>query len=83
MPHTELATDHHPLLQTAPPLDKTAIAFEDKLMQDRWGALFSIDDMVAGVAKAIDDLGLTESTYIFFTSDVSEQDAFIDQCNET
>ena len=24
--------------------------FEDKLMQDRWGALFSIDDMVVGVA---------------------------------
>jgi N-acetylglucosamine-6-sulfatase len=65
----QLASDHHPLLATAPPLDAQAIRYEDKLMQDRWGALFSIDDMVVGVAKAIQDLGLTDNTFIFFTSD--------------
>ena len=28
-----------------------------------------IDDMVAGIAAAVDDLGIADNTYIMFTSD--------------
>ena len=38
-------------------------------MRDRWGTLFSIDDMVAGIVDAVDRLHLDQSTYIMFTSD--------------
>jgi arylsulfatase A-like enzyme len=39
-------------------------------MQDRWGTLFSIDDMVAEIAGAVDKLGsISDNTYIMFTSD--------------
>lgn len=63
------AKDHHPLLATAPILDEKAIADEDMLMRDRWGTLFSIDDMVVGVADAIKELGIADRTYMLFTSD--------------
>ena len=64
-----LAADHHPLLSTAPPFNDEAIAHLDLHMRDRWGTLFSIDDMVTEVAGAVDTLGIHKSTYIFFTSD--------------
>ena len=41
-----LASDHHPLLSTAPALDDAGIEALDKIFRDRWGALWSIDDMV-------------------------------------
>ena len=62
------AKDHHPLLATAPILDEKAIADEDMLMRDRWGTLFSIDDMVVGVADAMKELGIADHTYMLFTS---------------
>ena len=39
------------------------------LMRDRWGTLFSIDDMVVGVATAIKELGIEDNTYMLFTSE--------------
>lgn len=38
-------------------------------MRDRWGTLFSIDDMVAGIVSEVENLGIMNNTYIFFTSD--------------
>jgi arylsulfatase A-like enzyme len=65
-----LATDHHPLLSTAPEFDAEAIKFLDLHMRDRWGTLFSIDDMLAEVAKAVDGLPeIASNTYIMYTSD--------------
>ena len=64
-----LATDHHPLLSTAPEFDTEAIKHLDLHMRDRWGTLFSIDDMVAEIAGAIDKLGISDHTYIMYTSD--------------
>ena len=63
------AASHHPLIATAPELDSRAIAGEDMLMRDRWGTLFSIDDMVVGVAAAIKELGIEDNTYMLFTSE--------------
>ena len=49
-------------------MDEKAIADEDMLMRDRWGTLFSIDDMVVGVAAVIKELGIADRTYMLFTS---------------
>lgn len=66
-----LARDHHPLLATAPAFDALALEALDRHMRDRWGTLFSIDDMVAGIVAAVDRLGIGNNTYFMFTSDVS------------
>ena len=63
------AADHHPLLATAPELGAEAIATVDLHMRDRWGTLFSIDDMVAGIHAALVELDILDHTYMFFTSD--------------
>lgn len=65
----ELASDHHPMLASAPVLDKTAIEFEDRIMRDRWGALMSIDDLVAGIVKTLEEEGVSDNTYVLFSSD--------------
>eukprot|EP00937_MAST-01D_sp_MAST-1D-sp2_P007802 g7802.t1 len=64
-----LAADHHPLLATQPELDAEALRHVDLHYRARLGTLLSIDDMVAGLISAVDELGLTNSTYIFFTSE--------------
>ena len=65
----KLAADHHPLLSSAPELDPDAIALVDKRFRARWGTLFAIDDMVAGIVDRIEQLGISNNTYIMFTSD--------------
>ena len=64
------ATDHHPLLSTAPAFSDEALRYLDLHMRDRWGTLFSIDDMVAEIAAAVDALpSIRDNTYLMFTSD--------------
>jgi len=60
---------HNPLLASAPPLDEAAIRAIDTLMRSRWGALFSIDDLVAQIVGALDALQLLQSTYVMVSSD--------------
>ena len=45
------------------------VAGVDDLMRQRWGVLLSIDDLVAGLHKAVADAGLLEETYFLFSSD--------------
>ena len=63
------AADHHPFVATAPPFGPEAIKHLDLHMRDRWGTLFSIDDMVAGLHSEVKRLGILDSTYLMFTSD--------------
>merc|ERR1712232_1109718 len=65
----QLASDHFSMLASAPELDKTAIEFEDRIMRDRWGALMSIDDLVADIVKTLDEEGVLDNTYVLFSSD--------------
>ena len=39
------------------------------LFRDRWRALLSVDDAIAGVYNAIEEMGLLDNTYFFITSD--------------
>jgi N-acetylglucosamine-6-sulfatase len=41
----------------------------DELMRNRWRTLLSVDDLIEGVVAALDDTGVLENTWIFFTSD--------------
>ena len=41
----------------------------EQIFSDRWRALLSVDDLVAGVVAALDEFGFLERTWIFYTSD--------------
>ena len=64
-----LASDHFDLLATHPILTPGLVGDIDHLMKQRWGTLLSIDDLVAGLHKAVDDAGLLDSTYFLYSSD--------------
>jgi arylsulfatase A-like enzyme len=38
-------------------------------MRDRWGTLLSVDDLVAGVVRNLEQLAVLDKTYILFSSD--------------
>ena len=46
-----------------------SLSHTHQLHRDRWGTLFSIDDMVAGVVATIKKLAIEDHTYVMFTSD--------------
>ena len=41
----------------------------DNVFRNRWRALMSVDDGIAGIVSAVEELGLSNSTYFFVTSD--------------
>jgi arylsulfatase A-like enzyme len=41
----------------------------DGVFRNRWRALLSVDDGIAGMADALEELGLTNTTYLIVTSD--------------
>ena len=63
------APHHNSLLSTAPPLDATAIEYIDQLMRSRWGTLYSIDDLIAGLVHTLSTLKRLDSTYVLVSSD--------------
>jgi len=65
----QLASDHNPLLAAAPELDEAAISAVDQLYRNRWGTLFSIDDLIAGLVHALEDVHLLDSSYVLASSD--------------
>jgi len=65
----KLGVDHFDLLSTHPPLTDALVADVDHLMKQRWGVLLSIDDLVAGLHKAVVDAGVVDNTYFFYSSD--------------
>ena len=63
------APSHHPTIAAAPRIDDDKLVYVDALMRDRLGVLLSIDDLVASVVGTLDDLGVLDSSYIFYSSD--------------
>jgi hypothetical protein len=39
------------------------------IFKNRWRTLMSVDDVVAAVIDEVDALGLTDSTYFFYSSE--------------
>ena len=44
-------------------------AIVDQQMRDRWGTLLSVDDLVAGVVRNLEQQAVLDQTYILFSSD--------------
>ena len=62
------ASSHNPYMSTRPALDDTAIDHVDRHMRDRWGAMLSIDDVVAGLVATLEEEGVLDNTYVLFSS---------------
>ena len=41
----------------------------DEFMRNRWRSLLSVDDLIVGVVGALEDRGILNNTWIFYTSD--------------
>ena len=60
---------HHWLIAQQAAITPAEGAQIDELFRDRWRTLLSVDDAVAGVVGALDELGALDDTYIILTSD--------------
>ncbi|XP_063710062.1 N-acetylglucosamine-6-sulfatase-like [Culicoides brevitarsis] len=62
--------DKHWLL-TMPPTELSNDTIEkiDEIYRKRWQTLLSVDDLVEGVVKSLDEKGFLKDTYVFYTSD--------------
>lgn len=65
----ESRSDHHGNIATEPLITEQASKVITGIFKNRWRTLMSVDDVVAGIIAAVDDLGLAGSTYFFFSSD--------------
>jgi N-acetylglucosamine-6-sulfatase len=61
--------EHHGYIATEPMITPEASRVITGVFKNRWRTLMSVDDLISDVVAKIDDLGLTDSTYFFFTSD--------------
>lgn len=65
----ESRAGHHGNIKTMPYLTDQAAKVVTGIFKNRWRTLMSVDDLIADVIKAVDDLGLSNSTYFLFSSD--------------
>ncbi len=62
-------SDKSTAIRSIPPLTNAELAWTDSIHRERMLSLKSIDDMFAALTDQLQQLGLTENTYIFLTSD--------------
>ncbi len=62
-------TDHHWLIAHQPPISELEATSLDRHYQARWRCLRAVDDVLAAVDATLEELGLWDNTYLFFTSD--------------
>jgi arylsulfatase A-like enzyme len=65
----EVLQHHHWLIAQQQPISESEGGEIDELFRNRWRTLLSVDDAIEGMVDAIEELGLTNSTYFFITSD--------------
>ena len=56
-------------MQQVPEMNATCSAQSDICYEKRHGTLKSVDDLVAAIYQQIEDMGLINNTYFFYTSD--------------
>ncbi|XP_064600043.1 N-acetylglucosamine-6-sulfatase-like [Liolophura sinensis] len=63
-------TDKHWLIRAAKsPMSQESVDMADDAFRNRWRTLLSVDDMVEDVVNTLQQKGLLDNTYIFFTGD--------------
>jgi len=65
----ESRANHHGNIATQPMLTEPASQVITGVFKDRWRTLMSVDDVIASVIGAVEELGLADSTYFFYSSD--------------
>ena len=60
---------HHGNIATEPMISEQASRVITGVFRNRWRTLMSVDDVIAQVFRAVEELGLLNSTYFFFSSD--------------
>ena len=65
----ETLKNHHWLIRQQGPITTKDADDIDELFRNRWRCLLSVDDAVAAYVSVLDELKLTNSTYLFITSD--------------
>ncbi|KAK3580927.1 hypothetical protein CHS0354_008219 [Potamilus streckersoni] len=64
------AEDKHWLIRQAiVPMPNDTVKSSDDIFRNRWRTLLSVDDMVESVLMQLQDKGLLDNTYLFFSSD--------------
>jgi N-acetylglucosamine-6-sulfatase len=58
-----------PQISNLPPLSDREIKQIDTQQENRAETLQAVDDLVKGVVNKLNDAGVVDNTYIFFTSD--------------
>ena len=56
-------------IKNLPRLNDTVIAYNDEFQRSRLRALQSVDEGVERLIKSLEEKGLLENTYIFYTTD--------------
>lgn len=65
----ESRRNHHEPIPSVPLLTENSARMVTGVFKNRWRTLMSVDDLISDVFDTIDELGLRENTYFFFTSD--------------
>ncbi|CAH0402718.1 unnamed protein product [Chilo suppressalis] len=64
------AEDKHWLIKMPPtPLPDTLLPELDRVFRSRWESLLAVDEMVADVVGALEDVSQLDNTYLIYTSD--------------
>ena len=61
--------NHHGNIATEPLMTSAEAAVVTGIFKNRWRVLMSVDDVIAGVIRAVEVLGVADSTYFFYSSD--------------
>jgi len=61
--------DHHGNIATEDLITPQAAKVITGVFKNRWRTLMSVDDVIADVIGAVEDLGLADNTYFFYSSD--------------
>ena len=62
------AGDRHGNIATNPELSRAAASVITGIFKNRWRTLMAVDDLIGEVVRCLDELGVLEETFIFFSS---------------
>jgi len=65
----ESRKDHPGNIATEPMITEEASRVITGVWKNRWRTLMSVDDLISDVIKTVDDLGLSDNTYFFYSTD--------------
>jgi len=65
----ESRKNHHGNIATEQMITEQASEVITDVFKNRWRTLMSVDDVIGSVIETVDDLGLLDNTYFFYSSD--------------